>query len=137
MRGRSIGVDVEIVEATKYLTEVRESGVTVPNRLRLNGMEILWPKDHPPVVAPIDLSGTAAMVTVTMFARSVRITAEPDPLPDAGTPLYDRLEDEHRATFAAEPQFTTPSFHDTEVEWFIANRKQIEARQQAAYERDR
>uniref|UniRef100_A0AAU8GL86 Tail assembly chaperone n=1 Tax=Mycobacterium phage Farewell TaxID=3158893 RepID=A0AAU8GL86_9CAUD len=126
---RRIGVDVEIVEATRNVDDVNQLGVIVPDRLRLNGMEIVWPRDCPPVIIPNLEGHDAAMVTITMYARSVRICAERDGLPDAGTPIYDQLMAEHRATTAPEPQFDTPTWRETEVTWFLAHRDEIEARQ--------
>lgn len=77
---RASGIDVEIYESVKGLDElaaIQQQGVIAPGRLRINGQEIAWPAGHPPVIHEMKIGDPdAAVVTLTVFARSIKVHAE-------------------------------------------------------------
>jgi len=67
------GADIEIVDRSKSSSHE----VLTPSAVRINGAEILIPRDA--TIRVHDLSGDELVtVTITVFARSLTITAEDD-----------------------------------------------------------
>lgn len=66
------GVDVEITERGASDTDL----AVVPNRIKLNGQEVLVPSDESIRINGLENAGDPITVTVTMFVRSLVIRAE-------------------------------------------------------------
>jgi hypothetical protein len=79
------GIDLEIVEPVRDqddLDRANRVGVIVPRSMRINGSTVAWPADQPPIIEKLTVDGSeAAVVTLTLFARSVSVRAEV--VPDA------------------------------------------------------
>ena len=115
---RLIGVDVEIVELIGDLPAVNQAGVIRPNRLRINGLEIIYPREHPPVINRITMpSDEAAMITVTMFARKVSIAAEQKPAKPEGVQRFRKKPVE----IDAMPWDGTAEGATPIIDWILAN----------------
>ncbi len=74
------GIDLELIEHChddKALDDVKRVGGIVPRAMRINGQDVLFPRDNMPKIHEIDFGDTdCAVVTLTLFARSVSIRAE-------------------------------------------------------------
>ena len=69
------GADIEI-----YEPEANELGVIKPTYLRINGVDILTPEGCPAKVEGLVDLKNCATVTVTMFARSIKVYGGDDAL---------------------------------------------------------
>lgn len=69
------GADIEI-----YEPEAHDLGVIKPTYLRINGVDILTPEGCPAKVEGLVDPKNCATVTVTMFARSIKVYGGADAL---------------------------------------------------------
>lgn len=72
------GADIELVEhvGPEDFREIDALGVIKPNTVRINGMPVLTVKGQPITVHPVSLNDSDNKVTLTLYARSVRIALE-------------------------------------------------------------
>lgn len=74
------GIDLEIVEVChdeQELAACDKDGLIVPGVIRINGQDVLSPKDHPARIHEMEFPfNGAAMVTLTVWARSIKVGAE-------------------------------------------------------------
>lgn len=71
------GAIVEVIQR-KPARDTAGGSILVPDRLRINGQEVLCPDGEPVTIEQIDVGEDAAIVTVRMYARLVLIGTEDD-----------------------------------------------------------
>lgn len=74
--------DIEIIERTSAANIAAGRGIVVPNEIRINGRPVLAPASNPVFVHGISINaGEFVQVTLTLFARVVHVSQEPDDSP--------------------------------------------------------